>query len=57
MERVIMLPMTPKELSGKIKYWNNDIYVKEGIKLTSEEEIIFKKYRNSLMEAQEDRFK
>ena len=52
-----MLPITPKELSGKIKYWNNDIYVKEGIKLTTEEKVVFNKYRDSLRKAQENRFK
>lgn len=51
-----MLPITPKELSGKIKYWENDIYVKDGIKLTSEEKAIFDEYRKWLKEAQESRF-
>lgn len=50
-----MLPIVPKELTNKIRFKNNDIYIKESIKLTDEEQKIFEKFREYLRKANKDR--
>ena len=52
-----MLMIPPKEIEDKIRYSNNDVLIREGVKLTSEEEKIYKAFRQELKEALEDRFK
>ena len=50
-----MIPWIPKELEGKITFIHHDVKVKEGIKLTEEEQKIFDKFRDSMRKQAESR--
>ena len=52
-----MLMIPPKEIKDKIRYSNNDVIVRDGVKLTPEEERIYKVFRKELKKALEDRFR
>lgn len=52
-----MLLLPPEEIKKKVRYSNNDVIVREGCKLTPEEEEIYKKFRIELKEAHKDRFR
>ena len=52
-----MLMIPPKEIKDKIRYSNNDVIVRDGIKLTPEEEKIYKAFRLEVKEAWKDRFR
>ena len=43
-----MILFVPKELDGKIKFRENDIYVEEGVKLNMHEWLIYEEFRKDL---------
>lgn len=51
-----MIPMIPKELVGKIRFKNSDVFIKEGVILTEEEQDLFTRFRKSVVEGWKDRF-
>lgn len=51
-----MLPIVPEEISGKIKFWNNDVFVKEDIKLSENEQQVFDEFRERLKKSNRERF-
>ena len=52
----MMLPITPKEISKKIYFWENDVFVSDDVKLTNEEQSIFEKFREDLNKNNKARF-
>lgn len=46
-----MQMIQPKELEGKLKYRNNDVFIRDGITLTEHEMEIYRRFRQSLREA------
>jgi hypothetical protein len=47
----------PKEIEGKVTYTHMDVIVRDGVKLTPEEEKIYKAFRLEVKEAWKDRFR
>lgn len=56
MEMILMQLLPPKKIRNKVIYINNDVVVRDGIRLNSEEEKIYRKFREELKKALEDRF-
>lgn len=52
-----MLMIPPKKIKDKVRYSNNDVIVRDGVKLTPEEEKIYNAFRIELKEALDDRFR
>lgn len=52
-----MIILMPKEIKDKIKYSHNDVVVREGVKLTPEEQKIYEAFRIEFKEALERKFK
>lgn len=53
---ILMQLLPPKKIRNKVIYINNDVVVRDGIRLNSEEEKIYRKFREELKKALEDRF-
>ncbi len=51
-----MLVFAPKELQGKLKYRNNDVFVREGFTLTEHEMELYRQYREELHRARSIQF-
>ena len=43
-----MIPYIPEEIQGKITFTHKDVKVKDGIKLTEEEQKIFDEFREHI---------
>lgn len=43
-----MLVIPPKEIDGKLKFRNNDVFVRDGITLTEHEMELYRQYRKEL---------
>ncbi len=52
-----MQRIPPKEIINKVMYIKNDVVVCDGVKLNSEEEKIYKEFREEFKIALQDRFK
>lgn len=52
-----MLMIPPKEIKDKVRYSNNDVIIRDGVKLSPEEEKIYSAFRKELKEALDDRFR
>lgn len=46
-----MLIVAPKELQGKLKYRNNDVFVRDGVTLTEHEMELYLEFRKEHHEA------
>lgn len=51
-----MLVIPPKEIDGKLKYRNNDVFVRDGITLTEHEMELYRQYRKELHRARSIQF-
>lgn len=43
-----MLVIPPKEIDGKLKFGNNDVFVRDGFTLTEHEMKLYRQYREEL---------
>lgn len=43
-----MLVIPPKEIDGKLKFGNNDVFVRDGFTLTEHEMELYRQYREEL---------
>lgn len=43
-----MTPFVPKELRGKLRYKDNKVYLRDGVKLNEHDTIVFNDYKANL---------
>lgn len=51
-----MLVIPPKEIDGKLKFGNNDVFVRDGFTLTEHEMKLYRQYREELHRARSIQF-
>lgn len=53
-DRMLVIP--PKEIDGKLKFGNNDVFIEEGVTLTEHEMELYRQYREELHRARSIQF-